>query len=137
MPSVISLLKQDRRTVEKLFSEFEGSGESSVADQICDEIDLHAQVEEQVVYPVLREDVSAEMADHAEEEHAEARQIIGRIRQTTNPEHLGEVVGELKSAIEEHVQEEESEVFPKMESTLGTKRLERLGEEVQQLKSQS
>lgn len=137
MPSVVALLKQDHRTVEKMFTEFEGSGEQSLADQICSEIDQHAQLEEQLVYPVLRSDVSAEMADHAEEEHAEARQIIGRIRQTSDPEHLSEVVGELKRAIEAHVEEEETGVFPKMENELGAERLEQMGREAEQFKSGS
>jgi iron-sulfur cluster repair protein YtfE (RIC family) len=137
MPSVVTVLKQDHRKVEKLFSDFESSGDGSIVDTICDELDVHMEAEEALVYPVLRDDVSGgtQMAQHAEKEHAEARQIVGRIRQTKEADHLSELVQELKSAIEEHVQEEESDVFPKMEQELGNERLEQLGQDVEARKS--
>jgi iron-sulfur cluster repair protein YtfE (RIC family) len=137
MPSAVTVLKQDHRKVEKLFADFESSGDGSIVDTICDELDVHMEAEEAVVYPVLRDDVSggAQMAQHAEKEHAEARQIVGRIRQTKDADHLSELVQELKSAIEEHVQEEESDVFPKMEQELGNERLEQLGQDVEARKS--
>lgn len=137
MPSVVDVLKQDHRTVEKLFADFEASGDQAIVETICGELDVHMEAEEKIVYPVLREDVSGgtQMAQHAEKEHAEARQIVGRIRQTKDPDHLSELVQELKSGIEEHVQEEESDVFPKMEQELGSERLEQLGQEVEAQKS--
>jgi iron-sulfur cluster repair protein YtfE (RIC family) len=137
MPNVIDLLKQDRRTVEELFAQFETSPDADWAETICAEIEEHANAEERAVYPALREGVvgGAEMADHAEKEHAEARQLIGRIRQTQGPEHLAELVSELKHAIEEHVAEEEGEVFPKMQAEMGSARLEELGAQVEALKS--
>jgi iron-sulfur cluster repair protein YtfE (RIC family) len=137
MPSVVNVLKQDHRAVEKLFSDFESSGDQSTVDTICQELDVHMEVEERVVYPVLRDDVTGgtQMAQHAEKEHAEARQIVGRIRQTKDADHLSDLVQELKSAIEEHVQEEEGDVFPKMEQELGNERLEQLGQEVEAQKS--
>jgi iron-sulfur cluster repair protein YtfE (RIC family) len=137
MASATNVLKQDHRTVEKLFMEFESSGRASIAEQICAELDVHTSIEERVVYPVLRDEVSEgkKLADHAEKEHAEARQLIGRIRRTEDPGHLADVMHELKSAIEEHVQEEEDEVFPKMERELDASRLEELGRELEALKS--
>lgn len=139
MPNVTELLKQDHRHVEALFSEFESTGDSTIAEQICEELDLHTRVEEEAVYPPLRSEVQGGpgMAEHAEKEHAEARQIIGRIRQTKDAEHLNELVRELKSAVEEHVNEEEDEVFPKMESEMGAARLEEIGAAVEELKAAS
>ena len=139
MPNVIDLLKQDHRTVEQLFTQFESSKDAAAAEEICAEIEVHAQAEEQVVYPALREQVSGgqQMADHAEKEHAEARQLIGRIRQTEDPDHLAEVVSELKSAIEEHVNEEENEVFPKMQAEVDASALEELAAEVTAAKEEA
>lgn len=139
MPNVTALLKQDHREVEALFSKFESTGDSTIAEQICEELDLHTKVEEEAVYPRLRREVQGGpgMAEHAEKEHAEARQVIRRIRQTKDAEHLNELVSELKSAVEEHVAEEENEVFPKMESEMGASRLEEIGAEVEELKSVS
>jgi hemerythrin superfamily protein len=133
MPSVVNVLKQDHRTVEKMFSDYQESQDASIVEQICNELDVHTKLEEEIVYPVLRSDVpdGDGMAEHAEDEHKEARQLIGRIRQTSEPEHLDELVQELQSAIEEHVSEEENEVFPKMEAALPSERLEQMGSEVE------
>ena len=56
-----------------------------------------------------------------------ARQLIGRIRRTEYAEHVAELLGELKQAIEHHVKEEESEVLRKTREALDTKRLDELG----------
>jgi hemerythrin superfamily protein len=137
MASVVTVLKQDHRTVEKLFSDFETSQDEAIARQICEELDEHTDLEERIVYPALRSEVQGGpgMADHAEKEHSEARQIIGRIRRTDDHDHLVDLVSELQQAVEEHVNEEEGEVFPKMESEMETSRLEELGAEVESEKS--
>jgi iron-sulfur cluster repair protein YtfE (RIC family) len=134
MPNVIEALKRDHRNVEELFSTFESSEDPSVAEQICSELELHTAAEEQIVYPALRQAVTGgdKLADEAEQEHAQAKQIIGRIKRTTDPEHLSEVVGELKQAIEHHVEEEEGTVFPKMESDVGATELDAMGSRVQE-----
>ena len=74
------------------------------------------------------------MTGEAVKEHKEARQLIGRIRQTSDPEHLAELVGELKTAIQHHVQEEETEVLPKTRQALDAVRLDELGAEFEAAK---
>ena len=107
---------------------FEASEDASVATQICDELDRHATGEEKAVYPAIASDVPGgeQMAKEGVEEHKEARQLIGRIRQTSDPNHLAELVEELKEAIQHHVQEEESEILPKTRKALAPERLEQL-----------
>ena len=136
MPDVIELIEKDHREVEGLFVEFETSGDQSVAAQICDELDRHATAEEKAVYPVIASDVPGgeKMAKEGEDEHKEARQLIGRIRQTSDQDHLADLVAELKQAIQHHVQEEESEILPKTREALDPGRLEQLGEEFQAAK---
>jgi len=133
MPNVINLLKQDHRSVEKLFSDFQEGRDRSVVEEICNELDLHTRLEEEIVYPVLRADVpdGEGMAEHAEEEHKEARQLVGRVRETDDASHLDELIQELQTAVEEHVSEEENEVFPKMEEALGPDRLDQMGTELE------
>jgi hemerythrin superfamily protein len=136
MPNVIELLKHDHREVEQLFSKFESSHDAAIVEKICSELEVHTAAEETLVYPVLREDVSGggNLADEAEHEHAEARQIIGRVKQTTDPQHLNDLVAELKKAIEHHVEEEEGTVFPKMQADVGESELDSLGEQIQEFK---
>jgi len=136
MPDVIELIEKDHREVEGLFATFEASEDASVATQICDELDRHATGEEKAVYPAIASDVPGgeQMAKEGVEEHKEARQLIGRIRQTSDPNHLAELVEELKEAIQHHVQEEESEILPKTRKALAPERLEQLGREFQAAK---
>ena len=136
MPDVIELIEKDHREVEGLFATFEASEDESVAKQICDELDRHTTGEEKAVYPVIASDVPGgeQMVKEGLEEHKEARQLIGRIRQTSDPNHLAELVEELKEAIQHHVQEEESEILPKTRKALAPERLEQLGREVQAAK---
>jgi iron-sulfur cluster repair protein YtfE (RIC family) len=136
MSDVIELIEQDHREVESLFAQFESNGNKSVATKICDELDRHASAEEKVVYPVIASEVpdGSKLTNEAEDEHKEARQLIGRIRQTSDEGHLRELVTELKQAIEHHVQEEESEVLPKTRKALDSGRLATLGEEFQAAK---
>jgi hemerythrin superfamily protein len=136
MPDVIDLLKQDHRNVEQLFGAFERDRQPTIAEEICAQLELHTIAEEQFVYPALRERVSdgKKLAEEAEHEHAEAKQIIGRVKRTSDPQHLAEVVAELQKAIDHHVEEEEGTVFPKMESDLGKIELEAIGANVQEFK---
>jgi hemerythrin superfamily protein len=101
-----------------------------VATQICEELDRHADAEEKVVYPAFGEEVDGakSLVEDGAQEHAEARQLIGRIRQTKDQDHLDELVGELQKAITHHVEEEESELLPKAEAALSASRLEELGQ---------
>ena len=136
MPGVIALLQQDHRGVEDLFARFDATHDSSIAEEICGELEVHTASEEQFVYPALREGVNGgdKLADETKQEHAEANQIIGRVKRTSDSEHLIEIVGELWKAIEHHVEEEEATVFPKMEAELGAAELDDIGAQVWEFK---
>jgi iron-sulfur cluster repair protein YtfE (RIC family) len=136
MPDVVDLIEQDHREVEQLFEQFESTRDLSIPATICDELDRHTSGEEQVVYPAIASDVPGgkKMVEEAVGEHEEARQMIGRIRRTEDPEEVAELVGTLKEAIEHHVQEEESEVLPKTRDALDAARLDALGSEFEAAK---
>jgi len=107
-----------------------------VASEICDELDRHTAAEEKAVYPVIASDVPGgeKMAKEGEDEHKEARQLIGRIRQTSDPGHMAELMAELKQAVQHHVQEEETEILPKTREALAPARLQQLGDEFEAAK---
>lgn len=132
MPDVTKLIESEHREVEALFAQFKQNGaDEALARQICEELDRHAAVEEQVFYPVVRAEVPGgdSLVSEGVEEHSEARQIIGRIKNTKDPEHLSELVAELEQAVNHHVQEEESELLPKTRETIEAGRLSELGRE--------
>ena len=90
------------------------SGETGVLTKLCDEIDAHAAAEEEAFYPVVRDDVPSgkKLTKEAKNEHGDARQLIGRIRRTSDPDHVVELVNQLEQAVNHHVVDEEEEVLP-------------------------
>jgi hemerythrin superfamily protein len=137
MADVTQLIERDHRAVEDLFAQYKSSKDQAVANRICDELDAHASAEEKVFYPVVASKVAGgdKLAKEATDEHAEARQLIGRIRQSSKDDTVEALVGELEQAISHHVSEEESEMLPKARQDLPADRLEQLGEEFAAAKS--
>jgi hemerythrin superfamily protein len=137
VPNVRELLHQDHREIEAFFEQFDRGRGQDVALKICEMLELHAEAEEQIVYPALREGVAGgrDLADEAEQQHSQARQLIAQIKQTSDEEHLAALVGELKEAVEHHIAEEERTVFPKMDSDLGLLEMDVLGAQVEEFKS--
>jgi iron-sulfur cluster repair protein YtfE (RIC family) len=115
MADVVDLIERDHREVEQLFADFESTNDVRIAAKICDELTKHTHAEERAVYPVIADKLSdgAKLAREAEDEHKEARQLIGRVRNTNDETHRSELMLELKQAIEHHVSEEEQEMLPK------------------------
>jgi len=129
MPDVTQLIEQEHRQVEALFDSFRASGDHGVLTRLCDELDAHAAAEEEAFYPAVRDDVPSgkKLANEAKDEHGEARQLIGRIRRTSDPDHVVELVNELEQAVSHHVEEEEEEMLPLARRALGEDRLVAVG----------
>jgi iron-sulfur cluster repair protein YtfE (RIC family) len=129
MADVVELIERDHREVEQLFADFKSSHDANVATKICDELTKHTYGEEQAVYPVVADKVDdgSSLAREAENEHKEARQLIGRVRNTTDEQHLSELMNELEQAIQHHVSEEEHEMLPKARQAISSDELEEMG----------
>ena len=114
----VALLKADHRTVEGLFAKFESArGAASklkIAQQICLELCVHAQIEEEIFYPAARKaGVDGDLLDEADIEHGSAKQLIAEIgaAQATDS-HYDARVKVLGEYIRHHVKDEEGELFP-------------------------
>jgi iron-sulfur cluster repair protein YtfE (RIC family) len=136
MADVVDLVEYDHREVEQLFSDFESSRDGAVATKICDELTKHTFGEERAVYPVIAGQLSEgeQLAREAENEHKEARQLIGRIRNTTDESHLAELMSELEQAIQHHVSEEESQMLPKARQEISSDQLDQMGRDFEEAK---
>jgi hemerythrin-like domain-containing protein len=136
MSDVVDLIEHDHREVEQMFAQFKASPDKAKAMEICDELDKHTRAEDQAVYPVFEEELQGakDKVHEAEDEHKEARQLIGRIRNTDDVAHLTELMNELEQAIQHHVQEEETEMLPKARNELPAEELGELGERFEEAK---
>jgi hemerythrin superfamily protein len=134
------LLKKDHKDVKALFKEFEHlSGRATqkkqdVVTQICQALTVHAQVEEELVYPLLKALRPQEVKDlvaEAAEEHKVAKTLIGEIEMLSPDDEQYEAkVTVLGEYVQHHVKEEEQELFPKARRHLSAKRLAELGEQI-------
>ena len=109
----VSLLKQDHRTVEELFEQFEkasGDGrKQKLAEQICLELSVHSQIEEEIFYPACEGKVEEDLLKESYVEHDGAKVLIAEIISggPKEDEFYDAKVKVLSEEIEHHVQEEE------------------------------
>jgi hypothetical protein len=111
----VSLLKQDHRRVEQLFQKYEAAGSNTekqdLVRQICTELIVHTQLEEEIFYPACREKTGEgeqDALDEAQIEHDSAKILIGEIMsQNPGAEFYDAKVSVLSEYIKHHVGEEE------------------------------
>lgn len=119
-PDATLLLEQDHRKVRGYFLAYEAASDSRVklllVAHICIELEAHAQLEEEIFYPVAREATGDDkLLDHALEEHAEAKEMIAELRSAAKQgKTRDDVVKKLRKAIEDHVEEEETQLFAEL-----------------------
>jgi iron-sulfur cluster repair protein YtfE (RIC family) len=126
------LLDADHLAVKHLFVEYarlatampqeSGGDRQQLAMRICEALTVHAQIEEEIFYPALRDAVpeTADLLDEAEEEHQQAKDLIAQIQACGSADTgMDDLVAELARAIEHHVKEERDELFPKARAGMG------------------
>src|SRR3954462_14110715 len=109
----VALLKEDHRSVEELFEKFEkASGEGrkqSIAERICLELSVHAQIEEEIFYPACEGKVEEDLLKEAYVEHDGAKVLIAEIEAGgPDDDYYDAKVKVLSEQIEHHVGEEEA-----------------------------
>jgi hemerythrin superfamily protein len=143
-PDVIEVLTQDHREVEELFTELEGllsagggadERRQELVDHVTIELVRHAVAEEVVVYPKVKDKVSAEEAERAKQEHAEAEETMKRLeRMSADDAGFDEAIRTLMAEIRQHVREEEGEMFPHMRQVFAEQELRDMAGRVDAIK---
>ena len=133
----ITLLKDDHKTVERLFKQFEKAGDNAsvekrrIVDRIIEELSVHAAIEEQFFYPVTRATVpeTEDMALESLEEHHVVKWLLSELTNLdpTN-ERFDAKVTVLIENVRHHVEEEESDYFPMVRKELGRAALTEIGD---------
>ncbi|HEX2030702.1 MAG TPA: hemerythrin domain-containing protein [Actinomycetota bacterium] len=141
---VLELLVEDHAAVEALFARFERRAAEvpnpnlDVVRDITRELSVHAAVEEQVLYPLMREALpgGGELADHGIEEHQEIKERLAAI-EALDPadEAWAREVMALIADVRHHVREEEDEQFPRLRAAVPSDRLTELARTVDRAKA--
>jgi hemerythrin superfamily protein len=114
---VFEMLKTDHRQVQDLFTRFEDADKrtrASIAEETLTALEVHAALEEELVYPAIAEVIDdEETVNEAKEEHHVAKLLIKELhKMDAGNEAFAtkfKVLGELVS---HHIEEEEGEIFP-------------------------
>jgi hemerythrin superfamily protein len=122
----ISLLKTDHRKVKNLFARYESAGNFStkhlIAAQVFTELELHAQLEENVFYPAyeaMTGEHGTQLVADSRLAHEHMRELMIELRGIDLDEAAFEVkFHELMGIVREHVAEEENVMFPEAEQML-------------------
>jgi hemerythrin superfamily protein len=118
--NALQLLQTDHRVVSDLFNQFEKARtedrKARLAEQICAELKVHAQIEEEIFYPAAREALGdIALLDEAKVEHQSAKALIAQIESAHPGDELFQArVTVLGEYIKHHVKEEQNELFPKV-----------------------
>lgn len=121
-PNAITMLTEDHAKVRKMFKQFEKAKEGDAEEkeelvrQICAELTVHTQLEEEIFYPAAREALQEQdLLDEAEVEHASAKSLIEQLSAMQPEDDLYDAkVTVLAEYVEHHVKEEEKQLFPKV-----------------------
>ena len=118
-----TLLRADHKKVSELFAQYEGTRsvarKRALVDDICLELTIHAQIEEEVFYPEVQialkdKDIVAE----ARVEHASLKALIAQIKdREPDGEMFDAKVKVLSEYVKHHVKEEQNEMFPRVKKT--------------------
>jgi hemerythrin superfamily protein len=136
----LALLKADHQLVQQLFDKFEKTRaedrKSALAEQICNELAVHAQIEEEIFYPAAREAIrDTDLISEATVEHQSAKDLIEQIQSGGSGDDLFEAkVTVLGEYVRHHVREEEREMFPQIRKTRLD--LKALGQQLMQRKEE-
>jgi hypothetical protein len=111
-------LTADHRHVKALFTRFARiqAGVARKADlvaRICDELELHARVEEEIFYPAVRAVIDDDpLMDEAAVEHDAAKTMVAQLRSMRPGDlHYDARVAVLGEYVRHHIEVEEQEIF--------------------------
>jgi hemerythrin superfamily protein len=125
------LLDADHRNVKKMFKEYEELAESrarnsaqmkmQLARQICTELTVHAQIEEEIFYPAVRKAIKeTDLLDEAAVEHQSAKELVAQIEAGPEADDMFDaMVKVLGEYVDHHIKEEKNELFPKARAARG------------------
>jgi len=132
-PTITDMIRFDHSHVMVTFHQYTKDKAPSVkkalAETICTALEIHATLEEEVFYPVMRQlDKGEPFVHKAEPEHNEMRRIIAELRRTSgaDPRH-DRLIMELMRDVIHHVADEETTLLPQAESLMSKARLSELG----------
>lgn len=114
-----TILRADHKVVSALFTQYKKARsmaeKKEIVAQICMELKVHAQIEEEIFYPAVKSALKDKtLIPEATVEHATLKSLLAQVE---NVDPAGEMfdakIKVLSEYVQHHVEEEQNEIFPK------------------------
>jgi hemerythrin-like domain-containing protein len=132
-PDAIELLTTDHAEVEQMFRQIEslpdGAARNDLIAGVVRELSVHAAIEEQVLYPVMRKQLpdGDTLVQEAIDEHQQVKETLAAIERAESASerdpHLVSLIGNVRH----HVDEEETELLPKLRASVTASEIREMG----------
>lgn len=132
-PDAIELLTTDHAEVEQMFRQIEsladGDARNELVTSVIRELSIHAAIEEQVLYPVMRKELpdGETLVQEAIDEHQQVRETLAAIERADSSTERDPDIVSLIGNVRHHVDEEETELFPKLRASIASAELREMG----------
>jgi hemerythrin superfamily protein len=142
----IVLLKEDHKQIRKLFREFKAAEDNAhatkgkIVDKILELLTVHTYIENEVMYPRVRElmpEVEDDILESYEEHHVADVLVMELWGMKPTDERFTAKTTVLIENVDHHIEEEEQDWFPKVREGLGRKVLQELGADLLESKKQA
>ena len=123
-PDIMKMIRLDHAHVLTMFHRYRAdlspARKQTIAEAISLALEIHAQLEEEILYPALDGVVGGDaVLDKSRPEHDEMRRLIGQLRQTDPSDPAYDpLVMELQRDVLHHVADEETVLLPAAELKL-------------------
>lgn len=131
--SITDMIRADHTMVMGTFHQYAESSSATarkaLAATLCDALEVHATLEEEILYPVLRRlDPADPIIQKSEPEHDEMRRLVTELRATgARDQRHAQLMNELMRDVMHHVADEETILLAAAERMLGEQRLQEMG----------
>ena len=140
--NIIAVLTTDHRNVDALFTEFDQTDPGDVEnlarlrDHILKQLAIHAEIEEQTIYPALRDEANDDVLEALEEHHAVKATLAELERMPANAERFRAKMTVVIENVRHHVEEDEADggLFDVARRALKPVQMEEMAERAEQLR---
>ncbi len=133
----VTLLTEEHKKAKALFERIEATADATTKQELLmtliGELRSHTKIEEEVLYPVLREQLTGgpKLFEESMQEHHEAKKAMAKLENLTPDDSEWEDQFQiLMHGVLHHATEEEAEMFPKMREQWDETKLENLGKKL-------
>lgn len=141
--NAVDVITADHEKLRELFSSFNELGprayktKKRTADRLVRELVVHSEVEEQVLYPRVREavpDLADELDEDLEEHHVTEVLLAELDGMEADDDRFDAKMQVLEELVTHHLEEEEQDLLPRVREAMSAQSLDDLGRQLQQAK---